>query len=385
MVAGARQRPSIEAIRDGLLARLPDLARTLAPGPSRRDGHTLWLLNPVRADRHLGSFKIDISGPHAGRWKEFADDAGGDPIDLIAYLRGAGGDYKSRGARGAAIQWAISWLGLEGADAAALAQAEKRAERRREQARAAAAVADARKARKIAVARGDWMAAPCSAWAHDVARRYLIGARGIVPELLMRQGGGLKFEPFGARSRFATKRDDAGRIYPAIIACVVRAGKIVAAHRTYLLPDGSAKAPIGGGGRRMFGAPSGGAIRLTKGRHGCSPEKAIAAGHRDETLVIAEGIEDGLSWAMLHPDHRVWAAGSLVLIGKAAVPACTAQVIIAGQNDPPGSAAAQMLERAAVALRTRTGLPVRIARPQDPAVKDWNDLWRETEEKKTIE
>ena len=46
-----------------------------------------WLaLNPRRADRNPGSFKINI---RTGRWADFATgDGGGDLISLLAYLRG---------------------------------------------------------------------------------------------------------------------------------------------------------------------------------------------------------------------------------------------------------------------------------------------------------
>jgi hypothetical protein len=40
----------------------------------------------MRADRHLGSFKINL---RTGRWADFATgDAGGDLISLRAYLDG---------------------------------------------------------------------------------------------------------------------------------------------------------------------------------------------------------------------------------------------------------------------------------------------------------
>jgi hypothetical protein len=43
-------------------------------------------LNPKRADRHLGSFKINRFNC---RWADFATgDKGGDPISLVAYLAG---------------------------------------------------------------------------------------------------------------------------------------------------------------------------------------------------------------------------------------------------------------------------------------------------------
>jgi hypothetical protein len=43
-------------------------------------------LNPRRADRHPGSFRVNLA---SGKWADFAVDAkGGDLISLVAYLRG---------------------------------------------------------------------------------------------------------------------------------------------------------------------------------------------------------------------------------------------------------------------------------------------------------
>jgi hypothetical protein len=47
-------------------------------------GNEFVALNPRRADRHRGSFKINITN---GRWSDFATgNKGGDPISLVAYL-----------------------------------------------------------------------------------------------------------------------------------------------------------------------------------------------------------------------------------------------------------------------------------------------------------
>lgn len=54
------------------------------------DGHTQggdWVaLNPTRADRRKGSFRISLQ---KGCWADFATgDKGGDPVSLYAYLNG---------------------------------------------------------------------------------------------------------------------------------------------------------------------------------------------------------------------------------------------------------------------------------------------------------
>lgn len=57
-------------------------------GQGRRVGREYVALNPRRADRHAGSFKVNLD---SGRWGDFASgDAGGDPVSLYAYLNGLG-------------------------------------------------------------------------------------------------------------------------------------------------------------------------------------------------------------------------------------------------------------------------------------------------------
>ena len=54
-----------------------------APG-GRRQGREYVALNPRRADRHLGSFRVNLA---TGKWSDFAtDDRGGDVVSLAAYL-----------------------------------------------------------------------------------------------------------------------------------------------------------------------------------------------------------------------------------------------------------------------------------------------------------
>ena len=55
--------------------------------PSGKQVHREWVaLNPRRADRHLGSFKVNR---YNGKWCDFATgDKGGDPVSLVAYIEG---------------------------------------------------------------------------------------------------------------------------------------------------------------------------------------------------------------------------------------------------------------------------------------------------------
>ncbi len=70
-------------INRAALAALPAVLARILPG-GKRVGSEIVALNPRRADRRLGSFKINR---YNGRWTDFATgDKGGDPISLAAYL-----------------------------------------------------------------------------------------------------------------------------------------------------------------------------------------------------------------------------------------------------------------------------------------------------------
>jgi hypothetical protein len=74
---------------DGIKAAALSSARTLLPeliAGGRLEGHEYVALNPSRADKSLGSFKINC---RTGKWSDFATDAnGGDVISWYAYGRG---------------------------------------------------------------------------------------------------------------------------------------------------------------------------------------------------------------------------------------------------------------------------------------------------------
>jgi hypothetical protein len=70
---------NFEAINGAALRALPFLLARWLPG-GKRIGKEYVALNPTRADRHPGSFKVVMVGPRA------TGDRGGDPISFFAYL-----------------------------------------------------------------------------------------------------------------------------------------------------------------------------------------------------------------------------------------------------------------------------------------------------------
>lgn len=74
-------------INRAALGDLPSVLRRWLPD-ARVIGDELVARNPTRADRHPGSFKINV---HTGRWSDFAtDNRGGDVVSYVAFITGTG-------------------------------------------------------------------------------------------------------------------------------------------------------------------------------------------------------------------------------------------------------------------------------------------------------
>ncbi len=83
-----KDKIDFNGLRAAAAPRILAICKHLLPGGEVR-GNEYVALNPMREDRHLGSFRIELAGEHAGRWNDWAmEDIHGDIVDLIAYLRG---------------------------------------------------------------------------------------------------------------------------------------------------------------------------------------------------------------------------------------------------------------------------------------------------------
>jgi len=77
------RRIEFARIADAALGHADVLVRRWLPD-GRRKGSEWLAINPTRADRHRGSFKVSVA---TGKWCDFATgDKGGDLIALAAYL-----------------------------------------------------------------------------------------------------------------------------------------------------------------------------------------------------------------------------------------------------------------------------------------------------------
>jgi hypothetical protein len=184
-----------------------------------------------------------------------------------------------------------------------------------------------------------------------VVERYL-RSRGLDPDD-MPAGipAALRFHP-------ALPHRPSGLIAPAMVAAVQdAAGRLIGVHRTWLRPDGAAKAEVTPQ-RMMLGGCAGGAVRLMSLSESARP---------GEWLQVGEGVETCLA-ALLATGQPTWAALSTSGLRTLVLPPEVGHVVILADGDDPG-------ERAAVAAAQRwtaEGRSVRIARP--PAGLDLADV-----------
>lgn len=157
--------------------------------------------------------------------------------------------------------------------------------------------------------------------------------------------------------RFGVLKDGEGGVRPCIVAIISNQdGTPVTLHRTFLRPDGKAKAEMASPRKLMPGPlPDGACVRLSDFTTGA--------------LGIAEGIETAMSASALY-ELPVWAAINATMLAKWIPPEGCEQVVVFGDNDAKfgGHAAAFTLAHRLACK----GLSVRVHFPIDIGT-DWND------------
>ncbi len=145
-----------------------------------------------------------------------------------------------------------------------------------------------------------------------------------------------------------------GRKWPAMIALMVDpvTGAPQGVHRTFLMRDGSDKAPID---RQKMMLGRGGVIRLDK--------------WQGDGLAIAEGIETSLSIAQRIGSWPIWVAGSAGMISTFPPLEGVALTIFSDADQAGRAAASVCMQRWAAA-----GREVRLYEP--PVGQDWDDASR---------
>jgi len=330
-----------------LAARAPELAREVLSGGHREGAE--WRAGGLDGSKGK-SLGFHLYGAKAGVWADFSTGEAGDALDLVRFSR-CGGDMK------AALDWARAWLGLPSeARTARIPDAPPPRRAAAETPPSRDPDAEARQAKAMAL----FLAAE-PRLAGTPADLYL-KARSIDLAVLGRQPRALRFHPglWNGESR---------RPWPALVAAVTDdRGEMTALHRTWLAQDATGqwrKAPLQVP-KASLGQVSGGTIRLWRG----ASRKSLAAARPGETVVLAEGIETALSVAMACPELRVLASVSLGNMGRINLPSSVSTILIAADNDPPGSPADKAL-RAAAERFMRLGHTVKTA--YSPVGSDFND------------
>lgn len=350
-----------DEVKARLQGRLPQVLDAL--GLRHRESASapvIYPLNPTRNDRNPGSFVIWTRGDAAGAWKEYAGvPAKGDVFDLIGYVL-------RLQAKIDAYWWALEFLGLDRGRVRTKSEDQQARERRERDAAAARAKDQAAAEAKQRQLFGLWLGLPPIAG--TPAEHYLREVRGIPLERLAHPPGALRWA-----ERVEWADPATGEVFEwrhVMVAAMTRDKKVTALHRTFLKPDGSGKAGRAKD-KTMIGSASGAAIRLSPGPSGLSPTQAEKKG-RCDPLALGEGIETCLPVACARPDYRVWAAGSLSLMGLLDWPACASAVVLLRDNDWDKPEAVAAFERVEAHWRAQArGRPVVVVAPP-PGVDDFN-------------
>lgn len=362
---------SIDDIKRAANARMFDVLGALGVTDRPSSGGFISMCNPMRKDKNP-SFTIWTKNGFLA-WKDHTNDGPGgdrgDVIDLVSYLKGWW-DLPNKG-RPQAIRFLKDLLDLASVSREQLdsdrAASQKRQreiekksseERERNEGRAAKLFFDAE------------------------------GITGTAAEIYLRSRAiDLAKLPAGPRGgdrtpgvlRFIPQHDhsESGQRLPCMIAaCVdyaVTPPRIRAVHRTWLKRDGSGKADVEPQ-RKVWPQFGGTVIPLWKGADNLGVKDLLASGICT-TLVLTEGVEDGLSAALAAPELPVWAMislGNLANVAKV-LPPCFDAVILHRQNDWQTPQAVKSFERGKAALEA-TGRPV--AEVAALGGKDLNDTLR---------
>ncbi|MBR0642669.1 DUF7146 domain-containing protein [Plastoroseomonas hellenica] len=182
--------------------------------------------------------------------------------------------------------------------------------------------------------------APAPSGSREAARRLFAMAQPITGTLVktylrtrgitdLHGTGSLRFHP---RCYYRPDEHSPTETWPAMIASVTDLdGRQTGAHRTWLAPDGSDKAPIDTP-RRAMGDLLGHAVRF---------------GVAGEVMAAGEGIETMLSLRMALPTMPMAAALSAAHLSAILFPDTLRRLYIARDNDPAGDGAmATLIERA---------------------------------------
>lgn len=364
---------ALDRIADRMRARIGEMIGVWGLRGGYRDGHDWVCLNPTRADRRPGSFRIALSGPLQGLVTDFAGEAfpgaGRQSVSPLSFhIR-----LMHNGDKRAGVEWAKDWLGLSGRDPAAL-QVTHRALRDFDErpVQDMETVERRRKFAKRIYLSARPLTPDCPAWL------YLAG-RGLDPGRLGFPVSALRFEPRLYCSALGPVTDDAAFLPGVVMPITGMKGEYLGTHRIWIEEVGGrwVKSPRLKEAKKALAPYAGGVIRLWNGTRVIERTGEVVYGRdfarADGPLRVhlTEGPEDGLAVALACSEERVHVAVSVNNMGGLAYPDKVAEVVLWRQADPPGSQGAASFGRACANFHAQ-GKIVRVADVAAvvPGVKD---------------
>jgi hypothetical protein len=348
-------------IKAELQLRIRHLVKELLPDGYFSGNHYM-ARNPLRDDKHIGSLYVRVAGFPIGAWKDAAVGLQGDVINLVSTFGGVPDHHRTR-------LWCMSFLGWGGGLPRDQLDAKRKASKYFAEQESRMAVETLAEARRHAF--GVFVNAKPII---DTPVEYYLASRGIDLSVFKHVPGALRYLA-NARHRSA---DGAESFWPCMVAAMSdEHGKVAAIHRTWLAPDGKGKAPVVPN-KKIWPSFKGCMIRLARGDGDLTPEEAGRQGKR-ATLVVCEGIEDGLTLAMAAPEYRIWTAGTLGNFANIPKLACISDVILFRDNDtaPQAQRTFDQITRDLV----KRGFKLRVAHTSR-RYKDANDFYCEVTREK---
>lgn len=338
----------------------------LFPNGKKAGGH--FVIGSVEGEAGK-SLRVTLRGPKVGTWADYSRAPGepggkGDMLKLLQLALGL--DI------GGAVAEAKRWLQIESLDPNALERQRLRARHAQERSERDHAENVERK-RRAAVAL--WAtSSPLVPSSPPV--KYLEG-RGIDFGVLGRLPGAIRFKP----DMEHPEKDREWRGPAMITRFNALDGTPAAAHITFLerLPDGRWVKLRGVETVKKIHSPAywGAHIPLWKG---AQAHRKLADIKPGTPVEVAEGIEDGLSYAMANPEARIVAAGTLGNIGQLVLPAQAGAMNILAQRDvkpePIAALEAAIASQQKRAREDGSNRAVNCRWPGD-GFNDWNDWLRD--------
>jgi hypothetical protein len=366
---------SLDQINEALADRLEDLLPELIGGHAAKGE---WIASSTR-DGGLGdSLTVALRAGKRGKWYHHAAGVGGDPLGLIAYAR-FNNDMKR------AFAWARDFLGGK-------IEAETEKDRERRLQRMANARRKEERETRANIGRARYwffqLAQPLVSEDGDrsPAWHYLNNRLTGRLEQLGHLPGCLKFMPELVNYQLFDNK------LPALVAGAVDVhGDQVALHQTWLVKRGATddtwdrlRADDYGRtadgkelkGKKFLGPFKGCTIRLWPGNRTHAETGEVKRGvgwpklGPGSSIMLAEGIETGLSLALAMPERRIVCTGSIEGFVNVELPPCFSKVTIAADRDPDNKAAAGALERAKLA-HAQAGRHCSVVYPPE-GTDDWN-------------